>query len=188
MNIVSYPDESERDFRIRLQQAAREKRDELITRVRDRYAPKLARLEERIRNAERTVEKEKEQASQQKVQTVISIGATILSALTGRKAASYSTLGRATTAVRGAGRAMKESKDVDRAEESLDSLKSRSEELQRLLQEEIEQVRSGIDPLNETLENYTITPKKMDISVSLVALVWAPYWQDDRGKITAAWK
>ena len=83
---------------------------------------------------------------------------------------------------------MKESKDVDRAEESLDSLKSRSEELQRLLQEEIEQVRSGIDPLNETLENYTITPKKMDISVSLVALVWAPYWQDDRGKITAAWK
>ena len=188
MNIVSYPDESERDFRIRLQQAAREKRDELITRVRDRYAPKLARLEERIQNAERTVEKEKEQASQQKVQTVISIGATILSALTGRKAASYSTLGRATTAVRGAGRAMKESKDVDRAEESLDSLKSRSEELQRLLQEEIEQVRSGIDPLNETLENYTITPKKMDISVSLVALVWAPYWQDDRGKITAAWK
>jgi hypothetical protein len=188
LGIVSQPGENERDFRIRLQQAAREKRDELITRVRDKYAPKIARLDERIRSAEQTVDKEKEQAAQQKMQTVISIGATILSALTGRKTANYSTLGRATTAVRGAGRVMKESRDIDRAEESLDSLKSQSSELQKLLQEEIGQVQSGIDPLSEKLETYTITPKKMDISVSLVSLAWAPYWKDDKGIITPAWK
>ncbi|RJQ44994.1 MAG: ATP-binding protein [Nitrospiraceae bacterium] len=184
---VSQPGETERDFRIRLQQSAREKRDELVTRVREKYAPKISRLEERISRAEQTVEKEKGQAQQQKLQTAISIGATILSVLTGRKKMSYSTLGRATTAARGAGRTMKESRDIDKAAENVDELRKQLSEMQQVLQQEIEQVQTSIDPLKEELETYTITPKKTDISVNLVALTWVPHWQDEKGGITRAW-
>jgi len=58
---------------------------------------------------------EAEQAKQQKIQTAISMGATLLGAFVGRKAISYSTLGRATTTLRGAGRTLKETQDIERA-------------------------------------------------------------------------
>jgi hypothetical protein len=73
---TSKPGESERDFRLRLQQAGREKRDESVEKLRKAYAPKMAALEERIRRAEQATAREKEQAGQQKIQAAISVGAT----------------------------------------------------------------------------------------------------------------
>ncbi|UCE08610.1 MAG: ATP-binding protein, partial [bacterium] len=139
LTTVSEPGEAERDFRIRLQLVAHEKRDMLVERLRQKYASKIARLEERIRRAEQAVDREREQAQQQKLQTAISFGTTLLGAFMGRKKMSRSTLGRATTAARGAGRAMKEAKDVDRAEENLQVLQQQLSELQAQLSEEIEQ-------------------------------------------------
>ena len=69
-------------------------------------------LEDRIRRAEERVAREQSQFQQQSVQTAISMGATVLGALFGRKLASAGTIGRATTAARGAGRAMREHEDV----------------------------------------------------------------------------
>ena len=77
--------ESERDFRIRLQLEARTARDEAVDAVRKKYAPKQAALAERLRRAEQAVERETQQASDQKMQTAVSVGATLL-ALFGRKA------------------------------------------------------------------------------------------------------
>ena len=82
---TSKPGESERDFRLRLQQAGREKRDESVEKLRKAYAPKTAALEERIRRAEQAAEREKEQANQQKMQTAISVGATLLGAFSGQE-------------------------------------------------------------------------------------------------------
>ena len=65
--------------------------------------PKQAALAERLRRAEAAVEREQQQASQPKLQTALSVGATLLGALLGRKAISAGTLGRATTAARGVG-------------------------------------------------------------------------------------
>ena len=187
LSVVSEPGESERDFRIRLQMVAREKRDELVEQLRQKYASKIASLEDRIRRAEYALDREQEQAKQQKLQTAISFGTTLLGAFMGRKAMSRSTIGKATTAARGASRAMKEAKDVKMAEEKLQVLQQQLTELQDELANEIEQVKSSIDPLAENLENYVLRPKKTDISVSLVALTWVPYWQDDRGGIQPAW-
>src|SRR5688572_4777851 len=44
---TSKPGETEREFRIRLQQIARERRDEMAERLRLKYAPKIAALQER---------------------------------------------------------------------------------------------------------------------------------------------
>jgi hypothetical protein len=101
---TSKPGESERDFRLRLQQAGRENRDGSVEKLRKAYAPKMAALEERIRRAEQATEREKEQANQQKLQTAISVGATLLGAFLGRKAVSTATMGRAATAARAGSR------------------------------------------------------------------------------------
>jgi hypothetical protein len=98
-------------------QMTREARDAAVEKLRKEYAPKLARADEKLRNAEQVVAREKGQARTAQVQTVISVGATILTSLLGNKRVNYSTIGRATTAARGAGRALEQAGDVKRAEE-----------------------------------------------------------------------
>ena len=184
--VVSDPGESERDFRIRLTQAAREKRDQQIERLRQKYAPKIGVLQDRIRRAGQAVEREKAQATQQKLSTVISFGATLLTALTGRKTVSQSTLGRAATTARSAGRTLKESQDIARADENVEALTKQLGDLQALLNQETEEVKASGDPLAENLEACEVRLKKTDISVSQVSLAWFPFWRDNKGGIAPA--
>lgn len=185
---TSNPDESERDFRIRLQQAAREQRDGAAERLRQKYAPKVAALEEKKRRAEQAVEREAEQAKGQKMQTAISFGATLLSSFMGRKAVNLTSLGRATTAVRGIGRSMKESQDVGRAEETVAAVNEQQTELDAQFKAETEALEKSGDPQTEALETIVVKPTKANISIKLLSLAWAPHWRDAQGQTTPAWE
>ncbi|HXS02002.1 MAG TPA: DUF87 domain-containing protein [Pyrinomonadaceae bacterium] len=178
LDIVSNPGESERDFRVRLQQLGREQRDDAVEKLRRKYAPKMEQLEERKRRAEQAVARESEQAKGQKMQTAISFGATLLSSFLGRKRASLSTLGRATTAVRGVGRSMKESQDVDRAEENVSAISQNLADLEAEFQSETAALERSLNPQTEQLEKVSLKPTKANIAVKLVTLAWAPYWDD----------
>ncbi len=184
---LSQPGETERDFRIRLQQAAREQRDRAVELIRQKYAPRVAALQERIRRAQEAVERERAQATQQQVQTAISFGATLLGAVLGRKAMSASTLGRAATAARGVGRSIKERRDVGTAVENVAALQQQLADLDAEAATESAVLQASVDPLSEVLETVSVKPKKTNISVQLVALVWSPHWCDDRGSSTPAW-
>ncbi|MGH9331678.1 MAG: ATP-binding protein, partial [Vicinamibacterales bacterium] len=122
-DMVSEPGESERDFRARLQARAHEKRDELTAKLRQKYAGRTAALTERIRRSEQAVARESEQMKSAGWQTAVSLGATVVGALLGRKRIIASTVGRATTTARGGLRSMKEREDVQRAEENVQVLK-----------------------------------------------------------------
>ena len=185
---TSNADESERDFRIRLQQAAREKRDEAVERLRQKYAPKIAALEEKRRRAEQAVEREAEQAKGQKMQTAISFGATLLSSFMGRKAVSLSSLGRATSAARGVGRSIKESQDVGRAEETVAAVDEQLSQLNAQFKMETEAIEKSSDPQTEVLETAIVKPTKANISIKLLSLAWLPYWHDTQGQSTPAWE
>jgi hypothetical protein len=187
LNQFSNPGESERDFRVRIQQNAREQRDEAMDKLREKYAAKMATLQEQARRAQQAVDREAEQAKQQKMQTAVSVGATLLSAFVGRKAVSYSSLGRATTAVRGAGRIMKETEDVKRAQETVDTYQQRLQQLEADLKADTDALATKNDPLTEELEKVIVRPAKKDIAVRLVTLVWLPNWQSQDGNVTAAW-
>ncbi len=184
---LSRPGEDERAFRIRLQQLGRERRDEQKERLQARYAPKAASLTERLRRAELAVAREAEQANAQKMQAAISIGATLLGSLFGRRAVSAGTIGRATTAARGVGRAMKESGDIGRARESVEAIRAQLEELEAEFQAELQSLETRTDPLTEILEPVALSPLRKDIAVRLVALAWAPHWRDASGGLAPAW-
>ena len=188
LKLISNPGESERDFRVRLQQLAREQRDEAVERLRQRYAPKLAALEDRKRRAEQAVAREAEQAQGQKVQTAISFGATLLSSFFGRKTLSMSTLGRATTAVRGVSRSMKESSDVGRAQETVEAINEQMADLEAQLKSDTEAIQQQDDPQTEALDKISLKPTKTNISVRLVTLAWAPYRRDAQGQNAPAWE
>jgi hypothetical protein len=188
LKAVSRPDESERDFRVRLQESTREARDQAKEKLRQKYAPKIAALEERKRRAEQAVARESEQATQQGLQTAISVGATILGAFLGRKSVSVSTIGRATTAARGAGRVLKETKDVGRAKESVAAVDEALARLDEQFKADAEAAGASTDPLTEDLETLALKPTRQNISVRLVTLAWAPYWRDRAGAVTPAWE
>jgi hypothetical protein len=172
--LVSAPDESERDFRIRLQTTLREQRDRELARVRERYTSRLSTAEDRVRRAEAAVQREAEQASESKVQAGVSVAATIFGAILGRKAVSASTLGRATTAARGYGRVGRATQDVARAESELTALRTKRDELAKALEEELQAISAQWDAQQEPLERVVVKPKRGGVSVQLVALVWLP--------------
>jgi hypothetical protein len=187
LNWVSNPGEDERDFRIRMQQIAREQRDELAEELRKKYAPKIATLQERLRRAQQNVEKQAAQAKQAQLQTAISVGATLLGAFTGRKTLSHSNIGRATTTARGVSRSLEQNQDVTLAKETVETLQKQLSELQAEFDAETAALQEKIDPLGEELEKISIKPNKSDIQVQLIALVWAPHWQEAQGNLTPAW-
>ena len=159
-----------------------------MQKLRQKYAPKLATLQDRIRRAEQAKQVQAEQARQSKMSTAISFGATVLGAIFGRKAASAGNIGRAGTAARGVGRTMKESQDVARADENIQALQKQLTDLDGQFQSETSAVAARIDPTTEPLDTVAIRAKKTDVNVSLLALAWAPYWQTEGAAAIPAWK
>lgn len=171
---VSQPGESEVDFRIRLSQSGKERRDLEVEKLRAKYAPKLAAAEDKLRRAMVKVEKEKAQATDSTLQAAISVGTSILGAMFGRKLASSANVGRAATAGRAASRAARQRADIGDAEESVEVLRQRRDELDEQFNAEAADLERAVSPASMELEEIVIPPKKSDISVSRVVLAWRP--------------
>jgi len=173
---------------VRLQQSGREARDKQSASLRQKYAPKIAALQDRIRRAGQMVERQQAESRSSQIQAAISVGATILGAFLGRKTISATNIGTATTAIRGAGRAIKESKDVGQAEENVAALQQQLANLEAQFKTETDALAVATDPLNEKLETVSLKPTKANIVVKLVALAWTPHWQDGKGVLTQSWQ
>jgi hypothetical protein len=171
LRLAGRPGESEGDFRIRVRDAARARRDAAVEAMRARYAAKIRGLQDRLARAEERVTREQSQFNAQTVQTAISVGATVLGALFGRKTASMGNLGRATTAMRGAGRSAREHADIGQARESAAALRQQLEALETEARGELAGLQAAAEPAVETSE---VRPRKSDIAVDRVALVWLP--------------
>ncbi|NCC76340.1 MAG: ATP-binding protein [Clostridia bacterium] len=188
LKLKAEPGESERDFRIRLTLAAHEARDAAIDQMRQKYAVKISSLEEKIRKAEQVVDREQQQARQQQMQTAISIGATLLSAFMGKKKVSTSSLGRATTAARGASRAMKEQGDISRTKESVEVYRQDLSDLQQAVETEVADLAARYDPDQLEITRTLVRPTKQNIQVQTLVLAWAPVIPDGQGGYERAYR
>jgi hypothetical protein len=172
---MSRPSEAEREFRLRVAQASREARDREVEKLRAKYAPKMSALEDQIRRARERLEREQAQASRSTWDATIALGNTVLGAMFGRKAISKTSVGRAASAAKAAGRAMQQRGDIDRAGGSLEALQSKYEKLEAEFQEEVNQIAPPIRPEAVALERLPIRPRKADITVEQVVLAWTPW-------------
>ena len=167
LDLVSRPEESERQFRIRLGDAAREERARQVDEIRERYQKELDRLEERRRKAEDRLAVQREQLQDQRMRTAISVGSALLGGLLGRRS-----LGRLTTAARSWSSGSREAGDVDRAQEEVDRIRREAEELSESLRRDLAAVETDYRPEEDELTETRIRPKKSDIEVEAVELVW----------------
>ena len=181
LKMYSQPGEEESDFRIRLTQAAREQRDLKVEKLRKRFASKLATIQSRIQTAEDRVGREKAQANRATVDSAISIGSSILGALFGRKLASRTNISKASTSMKSAGRAVQQRGDVSRAEDKLKSLHEDLQELETKFESEVEDLEDAYQVDSLDLEELSVRPRKSDIQVEPIAMVWTPWLVDAAG-------
>ena len=161
------PEETEGDFRVRLQQTARERRDEQVEKLREKFASALTRIDERLRRAKAILEEQQAQAKGQKYQVAVSIGESLLGSFLGRRSGT-----RATRATREISRSMKESRDRDNAKANFEALQKERAKLEAQFQSEIASFEVKNNPSTETFEKVLFAPTKANISVRLVALAW----------------
>jgi hypothetical protein len=174
LKLTSAPGESEGDFRARIALSLREKRDAEIDKLRAKYAPRITTLTDQVRRAQERIAREESQLSQQKVSAAISVGTAILGAFFGRKALSSTTLSRAGTAMRSAGRVTNESADVARAGENSELLQQRLADLQSELESETARLQGELDPAIATIGTTQIKARKSETTATGIAVVWVP--------------
>nr|MDQ3023523.1 DUF87 domain-containing protein [bacterium] len=161
----SLPGESLREFQARLAQLSREGRDESLTRLRDKYSAKRATLSSKVDRARLAVERESQEAATSRLDTALSIGATVAGAILGGRSRR-----RATTAVRSAGRARKQGQDVAHAREALRMAQTTLEEFDARVESEVFKLQSGGSAAQ--IETIAVKPRRDSVEVRLLALVW----------------
>jgi hypothetical protein len=175
--------ETEGDFRARLVHSAHEARDKKVEELRQKFAKQIQTIEDRVTKAMDELDEQKSQSSSAKMSTAMQIGTSILGAVLGRRIGLSSGRG----AMSGASRAMKESRDVARAEEKVEKLEDELVALEEECEKEIEKLKAAMDPMREALESVRLTPLKKDCTAKGVGIVWMPYRMQSQPTLGAAW-
>jgi hypothetical protein len=161
--LSSLPNESLSDFKVRLQDILDDKKEEEIEKLQTRYDKKEQTLLKRLERAQERVEKEEADASKSMIDT----GIAVLGALFGRT--SSAKLGRAFSQ---GSKAFKERSDINRAQEALEKVHEDLELLAEELEEKIDKLHEKFDAETITIHDASLKPKKSDIEVKEISLVW----------------
>jgi len=171
LKAYSQPGESERDFRTRLQQTAREQRDAEVDKISQKYAQRLATLKERLRRYEATLARKEADAAARQRETLVSVGESVVGLFMGRRATRV-----ASTALSKHRQAQLKKIEVEEAEENVEAVRREIQELEEALQKETEAVRERWEQALVSFEEVPIKPRRSDVEVDLFALGWAPHW------------
>jgi hypothetical protein len=171
LRITAAPGMTEGEFRSRVALALREKRDAAVEALRRKYAARLDALGDRERKAAQKVERERSQASNQTLNTALSVGGSLLGVLFGGR---RSTSRKVSTAARSVGRASKERTDVAHAEADVEAVREQITSINQELEAEVARLESEFDPQAIVVERTAVRPRKADIAVEDLALVWCP--------------
>ena len=181
LKLASAPGESADAFRLRLAQPLREQRDLAVDALRRKQAPRLLALRDRLERALQREQRERGQLQQQRTSAAVSIGASLLGAMFGRKALSAGNLGRAAAAARAAGRIDREAADVATALDNLRELQERMAALEAECLADLEALAARFDPATVAIETIAVAPRKADIAVGRLAIAWVPWRRGEDG-------
>ncbi len=164
--------EDERDFRIRAQHLAHEKRDQAIDKLTKKYASRIKTLEDRHMRARQSLEKKSTTASQRKMDAAVSTGTAILGALFGRSKLSATSVSKMGTAVKSTSRAFQTSESISQAEETLKAVGAQLEDIRLELEEEMGKIKDQFDLQDEVFEEVQIRTTSTNITIHFIGLAW----------------
>lgn len=156
-------DESEVDFKVRLQDELNDKKESELEKLQVRYDKKEKTLLDRLSRAKERVEKESADSTSSMIET----GIAVLGALFGRTTPTK--IGRA---FKKGSNILKERGDMSRAEERMAAIQEDIEALEYKFEDAIDALNEKYNVEYCEIETFTIKPRKTDIDVDLCAVVW----------------
>ncbi len=173
LKLYSKPGESERDFKARLQQAARERRDDEVDKLRKKYETQLDRIQDRRTREQAELSQDEAEYSSRKTEEMVSGAETVIGmlGLFGRRKKSLSssmTKRRLTSTAKA---------DIEESKTEIARLEKELATLQQDLESEIARIGQSWTNAIENVETYKVKPRKSDCQADLVALAWTPTWE-----------
>ncbi len=172
LDIARDPDEDDRHFRIRLQQAAREQRDAEVDKLTKTYAKQIETLNDRLARAQQGLSEAEAKAQARQTEKMVNLGESVFNFFTGkstRRAVSSATSkwNQASAAVA----------NVEEAKQNIAKLQDDIQELEGKLAAEVEQITARWESAEATLVSDELKPRRSDVDIQYVTLGWAPLWQ-----------
>lgn len=172
--LLQKPDEDEESFRSRIQEALAALKTKEADKLQKSMETKIQRAEEKIRKQGQRIQREEEQAQREKMNTVVDIGSTILDSLLGSKRFGKTTMNKMARTARTMNRSRGQNSDVEREQDSLQAYQEELDDLQRQLEEGLQDIDDRYEEMANNTQNVTIRPKKTNIHVQGMMLVWVP--------------
>ncbi len=172
LKVYSKPNESKSDFILRITQMARERRDEEVDKIEEKYAKEFEKLREKLEKSQETLVKKQASANSLKQEAMVSAGESVIGMFMGRRS------------TRSASKAMnkyQKSKtvaiDIQEAQKDIESINKEMQLLENKLKLEVESIKEKREKEASDIKEILIQPKKSDIEVKMISLAWVPYWE-----------
>jgi hypothetical protein len=167
LKLVSEADEAEEAFRTRCRGVVEKMIDKEIEKLKDTYARKIERLEDRIEREKIKVQKLKKEASSKRTEEFLSIGESVLGVLLGGK----SVRGLATAARRRRSTASASDR-VKLGKTNLSQLEEDILQLQEELEDKIADIEDKHYERADKIEPFDVRLEKEDIIIARQSILW----------------
>jgi hypothetical protein len=182
LKLYGRPSESERDFRVRCDQVAREQRDAGVDMLKAKYETQLDRIEDKLVREQGDLAEAKSTYKGRQTEEVIS-GLETVAGMFGLFGRRKKSLTSAATKRRMASTAKA---NVAESEADIARLQAQVEDVKSQMEQDADALTEQWTAAAADIQVTKIAPKKTDIDVQMVALAWTPNWEvtyeDSRGR------
>jgi len=169
LDIAQDPGEPERGFKIRLRQAARERRDAEVDALEEKYAARIEKLEDKLRKKERELAGDEVDHQARKQEELLGAGETVLGMFMGRRRS----LSRVASRRRMTAKARLE---MEETRDEIADIQEDIAELEAELKEAADEISQRWENAVDDVTTQDLKPRRSDVDVQLVALAWLPTW------------
>ena len=185
LGVYRKPGEDERSFTIRLQQAARERRDAEVDKLRARVEKEIQRVADKLAKEQQGLAADEAKAQAKQTEQWVNIAESALNFFTGR-----STRRAVSSATSKWNQAQQASQNVAQSKQLIEQLMAEKQKLEEQLLADIADITARWEQVADALTTEQIKPRRTDVDVRTTALAWVPMWQvrydDNLGERTAS--
>ncbi len=172
LKIYSKPGESKSDFLLKINQMARERRDDEVDKIEQKYSKELEKLKVKREKYQELLIKKQASASSLKQEALLSAGESVVGIFMGRRSTSS-----ASKAMSKYQKSKTASADIEKAQKDIANLNKEMESLENELKTQIEIIRQKREKEINDVKEVAIQPKKSDIEIKMISLAWIPQWK-----------
>ena len=172
LNLIQTPGEEDRQFKSRLLQAARERRDKEVDKLKAKNAKKLDTIEAKLRKKELKLSADQSEYTARKREEMIGAGESVLGFFLGSRRTKT-----ATNIARKRRMTSKAKMEITETKEEIAELKIEMKKLNNELKEAVDDIVEKLEKVEESIFIEELKPQRTDINVQIVSLAWLPFWK-----------